>query len=302
MTIYGPTTFNLVKQLDSTEIHTYPFPHLVIPNFLPSNIYEELATYFDNPYLRDQIAIDPNCSNQLFLTSVFDGHLQAHLAQSVSAEALESLLFFGTQTFLDIILTRFNISPTVLAAGCALESDLPSFQTLPLAYCPRQSLSFTPTNKTFDPTVYYDIQFGINTPTFGPASSVRDIHIDHPAKLFNALLYFRQSADNFAGGDLCLFRHRGKRRFYNENVLPSDAVLSKVVPYAPNTLALFINSIDSLHGVVERFSTTTERRYINILARCRHSFIDIPSFQGSRLRYSYIKDRFTRLLHSALSS
>lgn len=294
----GPAMLDLVSQLENSIIHSYPFPHLVIHNFLPNKVYEELAETFEEPSVRDEISVDNSFSNKLFLASVLSGHLQNYLGESLSAETLESLLFFGSKTFLDIILNRFKIPSAIICAGSGFKPAEAVAEPFSLDYSPRHALDLGVSIDRIDPTLYFDIQFGINSPAFGLPTSVRDIHIDHPAKLFNALLYFRHPRDNFAGGDLCLFRHRAKRSFYNENVLASDAVLAKVVPYASNTLVLFLNGLDSLHGVVERSSTTVERRYINVLARFRNPFLDINSCQGSRLRYSYIKDRLLRLLDS----
>lgn len=295
---YGSATQLLVNQLQNTEIYSYPFPHLVIHNFLPQKIYDQLAECFEDPLIRSQLAVDNLSSNKLFLASVLTGRLQSHLSDFLSDESIESLLFFGSNIFLDIILNRFLISSETIALGSGFTSSEASNQPIPLSYRPRHTLDFDLCKYGSDPTLYFDIQFGINSPAFGPPSSVRNIHIDHPAKLFNALLYFRHPSDCFSGGDLCLFRHRAKRSFYNENVLSSDAVLAKVVPYASNTLVLFLNGLDSLHGVVERSSTTVERRYINVLARFRNPFLDIKRAQGSRFRYSYIKDRCQRILSS----
>jgi len=52
-----------------------------------------------------------------------------------------------------------------------------------------------------------DCQFGMNSPV-SSLGSVRGPHIDKPYKLYAALLYFRRPDDNFAGGDLDLYRAR----------------------------------------------------------------------------------------------
>ena len=113
-----------------------------------------------------------------------------------------------------------------------------------------------------DLSLYTSIKYGINTPSLGSTSSVRDIHIDHPTKLYS-LLYFRDNNDDFAGGDLLLYRFKkNKIRLFN-NVYAShkDCIVSKVIPYRRNTLILFINSLKSIHGVVERSNVPLERRY-----------------------------------------
>ena len=117
----------------------------------------------------------------------------------------------------------------------------------------------------YDLSIYTSIKYGINTPSFGTPTSVRDIHIDNPTKLYNALIYFRDDKDDYAGGDLLFYRFKNNKVKLYDGVYAShrDCVVSKVIPYKRNTLVLFINSPESIHGVVERSNVPLERRYIN---------------------------------------
>jgi hypothetical protein len=71
----GPAMLNLVSQLENAIIHSYSFPHLVIHNFLPNKVYEELAETFEEPSVRGEISVHNAFSNKLFLASVLSGHL-----------------------------------------------------------------------------------------------------------------------------------------------------------------------------------------------------------------------------------
>ena len=56
-------------------------------------------------------------------------------------------------------------------------------------------------------------------------------------------------------------------------------MISKVIPYKRNTLVLFINSLNSLHGVVERSNVPLERRYINISGSFKFNQFEINKYQ-----------------------
>lgn len=131
-----------------------------------------------------------------------------------------------------------------------------------------------------DADVVLDCQFTFNTPVRTP-SRVRAVHVDKTRRLFSGLFYMRPSWDDSEGGDLNLYRFRGPRQFI-DGVAVDDRHVDKVgqVRYAANTLMMFINSPDSLHGVTERAVTPCPRRYINILAELRIPLFDLSPYRA----------------------
>lgn len=117
--------------------------------------------------------------------------------------------------------------------------------------------------------VMMDVQFSWNSPVRLP-SSVRGPHLDSPFKLFAALLYFRDAADDSTGADLEFYRLRHGRypRPKPARIEPDQVEATLRVPYAPNTLALFVNSPYAIHGVTPRSVTDRPRRYVNFLGEC----------------------------------
>ena len=97
-----------------------------------------------------------------------------------------------------------------------------------------------------------DAQFVINTPV-EKKSSVIEPHLDNPIEFFAGLLYMRNNNDDSTGGNLCTYNFKknpifyGKSRVKNENV-----TLIEEIEYKPNRLVLFINTLQSLHGVSEK--------------------------------------------------
>src|SRR5262249_43952931 len=99
--------------------------------------------------------------------------------------------------------------------------------------------------------LWLDAQISRHTPG-RDASSVKSIHIDSEHKLFTGLLYLRGPRDDSTGGDLDVLRFRQDltpaqwRRRY-DGMFIDDAYVEPVmrVPYARNTLFLFVNGTNS---------------------------------------------------------
>lgn len=123
------------------------------------------------------------------------------------------------------------------------------------------------------------LQFGFNTPVT-TVSSVRGAHIDKARRLISALLYLPEPDDD-AGGDLMLYRYRDGRRLRGVSVAIEDTVPVSRVAYAPNTLIMFVNSLDAVHGVLPRRPTRHIRRYMNFFVDLAADFIDAAPHQAT---------------------
>lgn len=120
-------------------------------------------------------------------------------------------------------------------------------------------------------------QLSYNTPVLKP-SSVRGPHIDKTRRMLSALLYMPEPGDE-DGGELVIYRWKSQRRFAWVNADPDDLVEVARVAYAPNTLVMFVNSVDSVHGVTARRPTGRVRRYVNLFADLATEFVDLSPFQ-----------------------
>jgi len=124
-----------------------------------------------------------------------------------------------------------------------------------------------PANRAFD--IALDALFVINSPVTR-AGTVRGPHLDGRLKLFAGLFYMRRPEDASTGGDLRFYRLRrhGRRLPSPALIHPSQVEPAATVPYRANTLVLFLNTADSIHGVTPRSRTASERRYVNLLGEC----------------------------------
>jgi 2OG-Fe(II) oxygenase superfamily len=119
-------------------------------------------------------------------------------------------------------------------------------------------------------------QFGMNSPVI-TEKSVRTAHIDKPMKIYNALLYCRADDDDSAGGELILYKFHKTPGFYgNRTALPGRITEVVSVPYSRNTLVLFLNSANSVHGVRPRKPTPHIRRYINFQVELETENFRVP--------------------------
>lgn len=135
-----------------------------------------------------------------------------------------------------------------------------------------------------------DAQISGNTPVVEP-SSVKTVHIDSNNKLFTGLLYLRAPEDDSVGGDLDIVRFRRdlpagqyKRRY--DGMFVDDALVEHVrtVPYATNTLIMFVNCPEALHGVTVRHPTSHRRLFLNLVGEVDYALFDVPQHWQTRLR------------------
>jgi hypothetical protein len=96
--------------------------------------------------------------------------------------------------------------------------------------------------------------------------TVRTVHLDNSRELFAGLLYMRKPEDTSTGGDIQIFRSKMSNPEFTgiREVNPDHVEWSGTVPYQANTMILFLNTVDTLHGVTPRVGANCFRRYINI--------------------------------------
>lgn len=125
--------------------------------------------------------------------------------------------------------------------------------------------------------VRLDCQFVMNTPVTRK-STVKTPHIDLCDKIFSALFYMRDPADDSGGGDLDIYDWRRAPRFIKHRTLNRDVELVKTVTYRANSYLCFVNSPAAVHGVSPRDLTQVPRRYINFIAE-----LPIKAFEPKQL-------------------
>lgn len=129
--------------------------------------------------------------------------------------------------------------------------------------------------------VLADANIGVNTPISKKASSVRTAHLDDPRKLYGGLLYLRHPDDDSVGGEFCVYKYKHGTipRFTRQQIDMHDVEEIARVPYKRNSLVLFLNSFDAVHGVTPRHPTKHTRQFLNIIGDGPEPHFDISHFQ-----------------------
>jgi len=256
--------YNVLGRITRADIRSDPYPHVVVEDCLPPDVYGELArTYPDDETIlrlsgaRDQYVIRQNHRYDL------RAHRILHTPDAVSPAWEDFVRYHVSHEFFGEFLQL--LGPEIQTVYPALERRLG---------CPMQEWT---TGIRFDRErdtglIALDCQIGINTPV-RRRSATRGVHMDNPDELFAMLLYFRRDDDRVPGGDLeiCKWKNGVPHRFIGRDIDPSDTECCGTVPYKANTMVIFINSAVSLHAVTPRHRTALSRRLVNIVGRVHRS-------------------------------
>ena len=265
---------SVLRNVKSSDVFLNPYPHLIVKNCLPTEVYQELAnTYPDYREIMRVKSIDRKAFNlrvDLNQVDIFSGKVH-----NVSKIWKEFVKYHSSQAFYNEVVGVF---------GDALNSYTKHhlrWLGKPFEQCKTglrrvKGRSFTGTGCDFQ----LEVNVGVNTPTRG-GTSTRGEHLDQYRELYAALLYFRENTDNSTGGALeileckklmCRVLSKTKQELLRQKVggevmfNPDDFNSVMKVEYEPNTLIFFLNGPISYHRVTMRSKSMFPRRLVNIIA------------------------------------
>lgn len=244
-----------------------PFPYFVVADALPAAAYRELTARLPaDERIREGAEPGDNrrfswSARETLEDTQFDPSWREFIAAHVS------------QAFLDAVLAGF--APAIRARYPWLEDRLGPIDGWRAGLRRRDGFD------TAD--VLLDAQICLNSPVIAGASAVRGPHVDKPNKLFAGLFYMRPADDEETrGGELLIQRRRDPSARFDGSQLDPDAVETvRQVPYAANTLVMFLNGLDALHAVTPRQPVARSRYFINIVGEVAHPLFDLKSRQKS---------------------
>jgi hypothetical protein len=239
---------SVFSKLDSRDVNTSPYAHLVRDGALDQAIYERLARDFPPP--------------ERFVGDMQPGNNQAIRIPAkdivgnseFSPEWQEFFRFHTSQDFWKDI---------VRVMGDAIRKAHPALEARMGKPLEQWTVKRRGTDQTGD--IIMDALFVVNTPvrTMG---SVRPAHVDNEDEIWAGLLYMRPDDDPTTGGDLAIYHFKSRPAFGGHYAPLSAVHEDKVVSYQANRLVSFVNSELSIHGVTPRPITDRYRRYINMVA------------------------------------
>jgi hypothetical protein len=244
------TAHSILASASPGHVATDPFPHLVEKDVLAADRYRRLQALFPatETILGTRRKIIENAAARMPAVKVLDN----------PDIALEWREFFAIHT------SQIFWADIVRVFGTSLRSTFPKLEEQLGRGLEDLRVGVRGTDGQAD--LRLECQFVINTPGAG-TSSVKTPHVDKRQTIFAALYYLRDPEDESEGGDLEFYVWKRAPRFLSYRmILPDDVEPNCFVPYAPNTLACFVNSVRSVHGVSARGPSDKPRRYINFIA------------------------------------
>jgi hypothetical protein len=233
----------LFDRLGPEHIHLDPFPHARIDNALPTDALARLIE------TRPEIQPPPTKPAKRI---------------AYPAWMLESLPMYD-DAWRD--LARRHIQPDILRKVRALFVDhWPAHLPEPPADDAPYGTLWRDSHETH--AILCDARLELISPNPDGPAAHRVQHLDAPNRLFSALFYLRDPADDSEGGGLTLFRYRdGPPEKLDVDTFPDEAVEAVVtVPYRANTLVVFPNRPDAIHGAEPRGPTHHDRAYLFVTA------------------------------------
>lgn len=252
---------SILKNAKAGDVIQSPFPYLVLDGVLDPDLYKALENEYPFEYRIDGYSGFTN--NTRYQISAVDG-LRGNRLTPLWQEFVK---YHITQDFFDEVATLF---------APAIKKYYPNLKV--------EKIGTRFIDKDAD--MVMDCQPGINSPV-KEVSSVKGPHLDHQAEFFAGLLYFRHPDDDSTGGELEIYRQKKTGARYHGARFIDQSYVEKVatISYTPNRLILFLNTIDSIHGVSPRSKTNFTRRLVSFAGEVGSgSLFDIP------LKHSILQD------------
>lgn len=242
----------VLDRADRARVVLEPFPHIVIENALPSEVFEALSSSF--PTLGDLPADLAGTNNRRF--NLYASWGPTELPKDQTPKPWQA--FLEAHTSVEFSRKVFALFPEATVDGAA--PDERWIKTEAFGAGLAEKLGFSRPVSVDD--VIARATVAVNTPVSSP-TSVRGPHVDSIWKAYVGLYYVRSPDDDSVGGDLSLYRWKGGAKVdpWTKKADPALVEEFTTVRYAPNTYVLMLNTHDSLHGVTVRQATGHVRRF-----------------------------------------
>ncbi|MEO0398461.1 MAG: 2OG-Fe(II) oxygenase [Pseudomonadota bacterium] len=259
----APSRFALGPRLKSARLARDPFPHIVLENAVPPDAYRQLAETFPihripgDMMARDNHRVDVFAS---FGKSIIPSREELSPAwrNFVEQNAVPSFAESVAKIF------RRDLSDEKVKLLHRVKA--PSMRARLAAWLSGNGEDADDILQEPVPAdrIKVRVSLGTNTPVKTP-SRVRGAHVDREYKAFVGLYYLKDPSEGECGGDLQLYRWKdqvAERPEWPSSIDDDLVEPAETVKYAANTLVLFLNSADSIHGVTRRFETPVPRRLV----------------------------------------
>ena len=240
-------------------VQTDPYPHVVIEDALPWDLYENLEAEFPEKTLLATDPFDNGICYRLkadkLLSLTFESGLWRDFAEyHTSAEWFNEVneLF---KPYMPGVLHKTFTEDDLGARGWADENK----------------------------NIWTDCQAVIHKPI--EEKTTRTPHIDNPMEMWAGLLYMPYPDDQSTGGEFQIYSTQSSvqkvdkkagRQIYDSDL----GTVVKTIPYKRNTFVMFANnSPNTVHGVSLRQNATLNRRSVNIIGEYKRGYATMYNVQ-----------------------
>jgi hypothetical protein len=230
---------NLSVLQKKPELVLEPYPHFVIDNALPQDIYEQLEKEWPKEQLLSTEPFDQGICYRLKADEMLKPKKVSNLWKEFT-KYHTSMEFYKqmTKVFGDLVphMEDLTLSPRGWDTGHdKIGTDCQTVMHKPIDY------------------------------------SSRTAHIDNPREIYAALLYMPYKEDRSTGGEFQIHETHDTISEVNKNggreVKEKAGRIVKTIPYKANTLVVFCNnSTRCVHSVSARRDAVLHRRSVNIIA------------------------------------
>jgi hypothetical protein len=230
---------NLSVLQKKPELVLEPYPHFVIDNALPQDIYEKLEKDWPKEQLLSTEPFDQGICYRLKADEMLKPKKVSNLWKEFT-KYHTSMEFYKqmTKVFGDLVphIEDLTLSPRGWDTGHdKIGTDCQTVMHKPIDY------------------------------------SSRTAHIDNPREIYAALLYMPYKEDRSTGGEFQIHETHDTISEVNKNggreVKEKAGRIVKTIPYKANTLVVFCNnSTRCVHSVSARRDAVLHRRSVNIIA------------------------------------
>lgn len=247
--------FDLTQTVTKDNLIMEPFPHFKIVNALPWNLYDQLSNEFPESHIMSTAGWYFNGDRwELSESRKTNFKARRYRQHEFESRVLSALWkeFIDYHNSLDYKNRVVDLFEPGIEKYYNKYKD--RFRDMPVS---RRQEDIKPN------TLAMELQFVLNGLQ---ETTVRTIHLDNPKQLFAGLLYMRKPEDTGIGGDLQIFKKNTDKPEFTgfREINPDHVDLVDTVHYRANTMFLFLNTIDTLHGVTPRTQSNCFRRYINV--------------------------------------
>lgn len=231
---------HIEQKLLAAELVRLPFPHLIVEEFFPPDIYRTIIEA--NPFRNNLGAEWFSAANAPTKTPTpYWARRQINFHQHQPIQALPEHLefweaiktcFLGDHWFVRLVFAKYREYFLMRFGEVAEAGNFPDLL--------RKELFL----QQHEPGFY-----------IGP-------HTDVPTRIFTCIFSFadRPGFDEY-GTQLCVHKNPLVRCWGNNHYPPDDFVVKKVAPYRPNNFLLFFKTRQSFHSVKAIDATVPNRRY-----------------------------------------